>query len=87
MVEEYNYRSVGDWATCNKCSELIEKGDHKGLEERSKQFVPEVCITVFRGFADFVHLLHSGFWKHKIGNRQPIEEGFQAGKTVVEYTN
>ncbi len=87
IVEKYNYRSVGDWATCNKCAELIDKNDREGLEQRSIQFVPEMLLKIFGSFEDFVHLLHSGFWKHKTGEKLPLEEGFQAKPIDVEYTN
>lgn len=29
----FRWRSVGDWAACERCSRLIEKGDYKRLAE------------------------------------------------------
>jgi hypothetical protein len=86
-VPKYHFTSVGDWATCNKCSDVIENNDVVGLEKRSKDSIPEGCEFMEMEALDFIHLLHTGFWEHKLGGREPIEKDFEAVPTTVEFTN
>ena len=44
IVPMFNFRSVGDWATCGKCSELIENNNTLGLEERSLELSQCSCF-------------------------------------------
>jgi len=35
MVDGETYRSLGEWAACETCADLIERGDREGLMEVS----------------------------------------------------
>ena len=80
-VPEYSFRSKGDWACCDVCSELIEKNDLQGLKERSVSImnIPSFAMEHLRGF---VKILHARFFEHKRGGREAIDPNFKAEQTV-----
>jgi hypothetical protein len=61
----------GGWAACEKCSELIEAGDEKGLlewslktmREKNKKNMPDEIIR------KVMRQVHRAFWENRLGER------------------
>ena len=67
--------SVGDWAACAQCHELIVSNDRAGLVERSLSALlakqPE--LTEIRSeLAGELARLHVNFFEHRAGHPMPI---------------
>jgi len=60
------YESVGDFAACDACHDLIEKDDREGLLTRSVETMP--ILPLPREFAEFaVRTIHIGFFNYRTG--------------------
>ena len=70
-------KSIGDWAACEVCSELIESDLKYALMERSVETNLASCpgydLTVLDFIADEVCKVHKVFWEKKKGTRIKIE--------------
>jgi hypothetical protein len=67
--------SLGDWAACTKCHDLIERDDRAGLASRSI----ESLIAVHPGMAEIkedllrmMAILHHSFFDSRIGHVVPF---------------
>jgi len=63
-------QSVGDWAACRVCHELIEAGDRQGLLERSLQTLLEKNPEMLPEEAelrDQLAQIHGMFFAHQAG--------------------
>ena len=69
--------SIGDWAACEVCSELIETNKRFALMERSVETNLASCpgygLAVIDFIADEVSKVHKVFWEKKKGSRIKIE--------------
>lgn len=61
------YGSVGNWAACGVCAELIERGHWDKLARRALARHPAPSRRLL---APFVARLHAGFRQHRAGDRQ-----------------
>uniref|UniRef100_A0A6M3KXQ8 Uncharacterized protein n=1 Tax=viral metagenome TaxID=1070528 RepID=A0A6M3KXQ8_9ZZZZ len=69
--------SIGDWAACEVCSELIETNKRFDLMLRSAESnlksSPEYTFAMAGFVADEVCKVHKVFWEKKKGSRIKIE--------------
>ena len=67
--------SVGDWAACDACHQLIEAEDRQGLAQRSLDEMilkhPEARPAAAALYEDLAGL-HDQFFAHRIGTAVPI---------------
>ena len=67
--------SVGDWAACRICHELIESGDHIGLLERTLGALfdkhPDMQCSESEVRAQ-IAALHQMFFAHQLGAALPV---------------
>ena len=68
-------QSVGDWAACRTCHELIEAGDRRGLLERSLGTLleknPEMRPAESELRSQIAHF-HRLFYDNQIGSALPV---------------
>lgn len=64
-IEEIGFGSLGEWAACSQCSELIEAGDYDGLLERTVSASPETGERL----RELIRAIHYGFRIDRIGER------------------
>jgi hypothetical protein len=72
-VAIFNFNSPDDWAACEDCHRLIQRGDRDGLAERSADrlglsMLPRAeSVRILRG-------VHDNFWKSREGGPIPADE-------------
>lgn len=74
-VENVAGASIGDWAACDECHRLIERGDREGLTLRSFAELMAAEPEVARCAGAVVNKLaeiHRGFFAHRAGPAAPI---------------
>lgn len=68
--------SVGDWAACDACHQLIEAEDRRGLAQRSLQELilkhPETSSAATELYLELVELQQQ-FFLHRSGEATPID--------------
>lgn len=68
-------RSIGLWAACDHCDELIRKGDWEGLARYSAEKLIVNTPISFESALVGIKLVQSGFRDHgRINERKPIHE-------------
>jgi hypothetical protein len=68
-------QSVGDWAACRICHELIEAGDRHGLLERSLSTLLEKNPEMRQAEAELrgqIAQFHRLFYNHQAGAALPV---------------
>jgi len=68
-------QSVGDWAACRICHELIDAGDRRGLLERSLRTLLEKNPEMFPAEVELREQLarfHRMFFAHQAGAALPV---------------
>ena len=72
VVDGNTYRSLGEWAACETCADLIEKGDREGLVERSTDYSSYdygLSQEMKRLLKVELDNFHGFFWKNREGKR------------------
>jgi hypothetical protein len=76
VVASIGGESVGDWAACNECHDLIEASDIKGLRERSLKALidkhPEM-VSVRDALGEHMAGLHMLFFENRTGAATPLQ--------------
>ena len=76
VIASIGGESVGDWAACDECHDLIESGDSKGLKERSLNALigrhPEMA-SVRDSLAEHLAALHMLFFENRTGAATPLQ--------------
>ena len=83
MVDGETYRSLGEWAACEICAELIEKGDREGLVERSTDFSSHsyaLSPKMKKLLKVELRIFQSFFWNNKEGKRWKKGDADPAGR-------
>lgn len=71
VIEHLRYASDGGWLACERCSEMIEKGDFGGLSARSLRSWIARHGTMPQGDLDSLAEIQHGFFDHRQGLRIP----------------
>lgn len=67
MVGNFPMTSITDWWACPACFDIIQKGDHEGLNQRSKQsYIQKYGKDAWDDRIDpYLHEFHKQFWENK----------------------
>ncbi len=80
MVDGETYRSLGEWAACETCADLIERGDRDGLMEGSaKNHLNGLSILEKELLKNEIRFFHSFFWNNREGKRWKKDDADPAG--------
>jgi hypothetical protein len=76
VVASIGGESVGDWAACDECHDLIEASDREGLTERSLEALiekhPEMT-SVRDTITEHMAGLHILFFENRTGAATPVQ--------------
>lgn len=70
--------SRGDWAACEKCHEIIQRGDRDALALRSaKRYARTYGLPLNQAprMARELRAMHDRFWSNREGAPQPVTGG------------
>lgn len=61
-------KSDGFWAACAPCAEMIDKGDRRGLAERSAlSYEDKATVIPHEELVAAIRGIHDDFWAHRQG--------------------
>ena len=70
VVDGNTYRSLGEWAACEACADIIERGDREGLMEVSaRNHLNRLPILERELLKNEIRSFHSFFWTNREGKR------------------
>ena len=70
------HRSIGDWAACDPCSQMVERNDYAGLFRATLPTIPEglsIPAAVMRQAREAAKRWHTSFFAHRSGPRRPLQ--------------
>jgi hypothetical protein len=83
MVDGETYRSLGEWAACETCADLVEKGDREGLVEVSaRNHLNGLSILEKELLKNEIRFFHSFFWNNREGKRWKKDDADPAGRRL-----
>ncbi len=66
-------QSVGSWAACHRCHDLIEAHDRESLARRAVDELGVKDERMREAILACLRHLHSEFFSHRLGPAKPIE--------------
>ncbi len=79
-------QSVGDWAACTTCHDLIEIGDRAGLSERSLRTLLEGNPDMRLAEVDLheqIAQFHGMFFANRLGTAQQQQQACRANREAI----